>query len=436
MRSRGPFLLVFVVLTLGSMSAAGGAVRVHGMPLPEFHATARSAQFSLLYSFKGPAAGMFPGSPLLQDKAGNLYGTTSYGGHINPQGCSVNGCGVVYMVDPRGTETLVHEFSGYPVDGALPGGGLVADAAGNLYGTAEAGGGSNSGVVYKIDAKGNETVLYSFCPNSPHCDDGRMPVSNLTIDAAGDLFGVTAYGGLTTGTCGGANFGCGVLFKIASSGKESVLYAFRGSPSDGQNPFANLILDDGKLVGTTLYGGTASNPCAGSVPGCGTLFSVTLKGKERVLHFFSGGNQDGDFPMGGVIKDNAGNVYGTTQSGGPANSGVVYEIDAASGSERLLYAFKGDSMGDGSLPTGWLVRDNEGKLYGTTLQGGAVKRGGYGTVYEVTPSGTEIVLHTFSAGRRDGAQPLAGLLRSGRTLYGTTNLGGAQSWGTVFAVRF
>ncbi len=203
------------------------------------------------YAFSGPADGANPVGGLIGDSAGNLYGTTEYGGDLN--GCSGKGCGVVFKLAPGGQETVLYLFTG-GADGANPYARLNRDAAGNLYGTTWNGGATGNGTVFKVDAAGQETVLYSFTGGT----DGANPPAGVIQDAAGNLYG-------TTNHAGGACF-CGTVFKLDTAGNFTVLHTFDGG--DGQYPGAPLLLHGGVLYGTASGGG----PHAGA----GTIFKITL----------------------------------------------------------------------------------------------------------------------------------------------------------------
>jgi uncharacterized repeat protein (TIGR03803 family) len=197
--------------------------------------------FNLLYSFKSITTGEFPYAGLVRDTAGNLYGTTYYGG--DTQCLHFGGCGTVFKVDTTGKETVLHSFTG-SADGKFPTAGVVRDAAGNLYTTTKGGGTSGNGSVFKLDTTGKETVLYSFT-GSP---DGSGP-GNLIRDTNGNLYGTTAYGGMS---------GNGTVFKVDTTGKETVLHSFAGTGGDGANPYAGLVRDAaGNLYGTTFLGGAS-----------------------------------------------------------------------------------------------------------------------------------------------------------------------------------
>jgi len=210
------------------------------------HVPPAAPSFIVLHSFAGyPTDGAGPVASLIRDAAGNLYGTTGRGGALIYYG-------VVFKLSPTGTETVLHSFAGPPTDGAGPVASLIRDAAGNLYGTAEAGGENNSGVVFELircNSAYDFKVLHSFTGGA----DGGYPVAGLIRDAAGNLYGTTFHGGAESSNCGGLT--CGVVFKLSPTGTETVLHSFTGGP-DGGNPFAGLIQDvAGNLYGTSSIGG-------------------------------------------------------------------------------------------------------------------------------------------------------------------------------------
>jgi uncharacterized repeat protein (TIGR03803 family) len=309
----------------------------------------------VLHSFsQTDGDGAFPWyGTLARDSSGNLYGTTITGG-IAGELC----CGSVFKVTASGTETVLYRFTGINGDG-FPQDGVVRDSSGNLYGTTQNGGPDNAGSVFKVDPNGKKTMLYSFTGST----DGAYPMAGVVLDAKGDLYGTTSGGGLYSFG------GYGTVFKLDPTGKETVLYTFMGA-NDGSSPEAGLIRDShGNLYGTTYLGGTG---------GAGTVFKVDAHGQETVLHNFTGGS-DGWLPSGGsLVRDSAGNLYGTTPQGGSNDFGVVFKIDAK-GNETILHTFSGS---DGKIPYGTLILDTAGNLYGTTYQGGAY---GGGVVFKIAP---------------------------------------------------
>ena len=314
-------------------------------PSAEAHA---GATFTLLYSFKGGADGSNPAAGLVRDAAGNLYGTTLGGG--------TSGYGTAFKLDTTGAETVLHSFSGSSGDGALPYAGLVRDAAGNLYGTTYGGGRYDMGAAFKLDTTGAETTLHSFGFRS----DGRIPLGGLIRDAAGNLYGTASEGGAS---------GQGTVFKLDRTGAETVLHIFTGSSGDGAVPGGDLVRDAaGNLYGTTYAGGASD---------MGTVFRLETTGTETVLYSFRGKPLDGAHPRAGLVRDAAGNLYGTTLEGGASDKGTVFKLDTT-GAETVLHSFTG--VPDGRNPYGGLVRDAAGYLYGTTYKGGASD---HGTVFRL-----------------------------------------------------
>lgn len=377
--------------------------------------------YRVLYTFGGAADGGSPTSGLVFDWEGNLYGSAVLGGDLSVS-CDYGepnaGCGAVYKLDPYGKETVLYAFTGGADGGTLDGLSptLVRDAAGNLYGTMGTGGdlsacgGIGCGLVFKLDPRGKETVLYAFKGEADGQPNGYAPP--LIRDEAGNLYGTTYLGGdLSACYVEQGGLGCGVVYKVDHAGKETVLYAFKGTP-DGEDPgtFGALLRDEaGNLYGTTAGGGNS---------GWGTVFKLNRAGQETVLYSFTGG-ADGGEPAGGLVRDQEGNLYGTTGEGGEFGWGVAYKLDPT-GTETVLHTFTGGA--DGAYPYAGLVRDAKGNLYGTTLLAGEIFLGG--VVYMLDPAGNETVLHNFTGGA-DGAFPYATLvLDEAGNLYGTTSSGG------------
>jgi uncharacterized repeat protein (TIGR03803 family) len=363
--------------------------------------TAKTPKLTTLYSFTGGSDGAEPYAGLIRDAEGNLYGATFAGGSAN--------LGAVFKVDKTGKETVLYSFTGKP-DGEHPTSSLLRDDAGNLYGANYEGGANGFGAIFKVDKNGKETLLYSFGPGT----DGEYPGSGLIQDAAGNLYGTTGYGGKS---------GNGTVFKISKQGKETLLHSFTGK--DGQYPFCTLLADSsGNLYGTTSMGGTT---------GSGTVFKLAKNGHVTVMHSFANG-ADGENPYSGLIQDSKGNFYGTTYSGGAAcdgfGCGTVYKI-SAKGQETVLHAF---ALNDGHYPDfGNLVLDTSGNLYGTTYAGGQAD---LGVVFKVnSTSGKETILYTF-LGKKDEGFPVAGLIEDkAGNFYGTTLGNPPTTNGTVFKLK-
>jgi uncharacterized repeat protein (TIGR03803 family) len=380
--------------------------------------------YKVLHSFTGGTDGANPLFDQLVLTGGNLYGVTSAGGASND--------GTVFKLNVHGQETVLHSFSG--ADGNSPEGGLIRDSAGNLYGATQLGGNptqscsepfepNGCGTVFEISSSGQFSVLHSFAGA-----DGANPVARLTRGSNGALYGTTSAGGQSP-SCPGQNYeqGCGTVFELTNSGgtwSESVLYDLAGG-SNSFSPIGYVTIAGGKLYGTTDSGN--GSPCDSNV--CGTVFELALFGgkwTETIRHAFVGGS-DGAFPEGGLVRDSAGNFYGTTYDGGTDGYGTIFKIDAA-GQKTTLYNFTGT---EGAYPSAALTRDSSGNLYGTTTEGGSSK---VGTVFQLDTSNTLTVLHNFTGGKNDGAYPYGNLLLVGNNLYGTTNTGGASNDGTVFEV--
>jgi len=324
------------------------------------------------------------------------------------------------------TLTVLHTFTGVP-DGARPYGRLLLDPAGNLYGTTTVGGTFGYGSVFKVDASGNESVFHSFA-GSP---DGNDPFSGVIRDAAGNLYGATDLGGTVTQCWNDQpGSGCGIVFKLDPSGGETVLHRFGSNGPDGFFPAGPLVLDSsGTLWGSTEEGGRQG--CKIPMPpngllvdvGCGTVFKVDASGIESVVHSFE--KVDGAWPLGGVVQDQAGNLYGAAKTGGLMNCpsawfgecGTVFKVDTT-GQVSMLYSFKGGDGGpDGDIPESSLILDPAGNLYGTTNAGGTVVCApqvlpgiSCGTIFQLTPAGKETVLYSFGGSEVAGF-PISGLVR-------------------------
>jgi uncharacterized repeat protein (TIGR03803 family) len=367
--------------------------------LPAQSATA-SHHYKTLYSFKGGDDGLLPYARLLLDDAGNLYGTTVEGG---PQGsCSFSGgCGTVFKLAPDGTETVIHAFCSESncADGSGPYAGLIQDTAGNLYGTTTYGGAHGVGTVFRIAPDGTETALHSFAdgggsyPGGGVVADSSRNLYGMTSvggdENAGTVFRLAPDGkfavladfpggaggggdlaidknGNFYGIMGGGATEFGAVFKLRASGDNiKIIYSFQGPPTDAGKPSSGVIVDKaGNLYGATTLGGTYNR---------GATYQIAKDDTETVLHSFDRKTA----PYGTLLRDEAGNLYGTASAGGPSDCGAVFKL-MPSGRQIILHAF--DGVIDGCNSMAGLVADSRGYLYGTTVGRG---RYGYGTIFRV-----------------------------------------------------
>ena len=424
-------------------------------------APVQAANFQNLHVFTGDPDGASPDAPLIAGPNGTLYGTTSAGGG-GPcfNALDVPGCGTVFALTPPAhgsivwTETILYSFTNQ-ADGYSPVAGLVSDSAGNLYGTTQVGGNGSGpdcgvdacGTVFRLTppAKGQtawiKTTIYDFQDGA----DGAQPAARLVMDQAGALLGTTVLGG-PDATCS-----CGTVFRLTApqggpvGGKaawtETTLHAFERL-KDGINP-ENAVLagPNGSYFGVTSLGGGDDADCFSL--GCGTVFALLpptggqKAWHEHVIHRFRR-NKDGAFPLGDLVADDAGDLFGTTSLGGgaPINGGTVFMLSppqngATLWSETVLHAF---GFGhDADVPEAGVIFGQGGALYGTTIQGGKAHSGG--AIFSlVPPSGgtgawTERLLYDFPQ-KRAGGQPMASLLLGPHhTYYGTS------SDNTAFSLR-
>lgn len=400
---------------------------------------APAAVLKTLYSFcsmPSCADGNRPIAGLVSDAAGNLYGTTIYGG---------NGHGVAFMLTPGDEYKVSHTFCSKTncVDGNFAFTGLIVDTAGNLYGTAANGGAFNAGLVYELSPNADKSKfkllnLYSFC-SQPSCTDGEIPRASLSYqgqqtgaayDGTSTLYGAAEEGGLGTYY--------GVAFELTfvpgkTKRKEKVLYDFcsQANCSDGGGPNGLVIDSNGNLFGTAGGGGSGNG---------GVVYELSPKKRhyrETVLYNFCylANCADGKDPVAPPVMDAQGNLFGTTNVGGPFGPGVVFEVipNGVNSQENVLYAFcpQLNNCLDGSAPESAVTLDSSGNIFGTTTSGGA--HGG-GTIFKIA-SGTHVVLYDFCAQANctDGQTPFDSLiLDSSGNLYGTTASGGAFGDGTIF----
>jgi len=372
---------------------------------------ATTQTFSIFHNFT--SGGVCPG--LVMDTAANLYGAAGGGTY---------GFGTIYKLTPAGGFTTVYNFTG-GADGVGPCSKLALDAQGNLYGASNSGGTNGGGDVFKLTPGGSVTVLYNF----PATPDLYFPDAGLTLDSSNNIYGTREYGG---------SFGSGTAFEVPAGGVGTILHNF-GAAGDGKQPRAGVVVDaNGDIYGTTYHGGTGK---CGTSGGCGSVFEIASGGTLKILHSFDNRLPlEGKFPWSDLLLDSQGNIYGTTWKGGDRSIfsqgyGTAFKI-APDGTETVLRAFAGPNFGDGCLPLGGVVMDSQGNLFGTTwgcgVYGGLSKNGG--VVFEITFSGTEKVLYNFNKAKLGAFHPEGDLVMDGQgNLYGTAS-GGAYGFGVVFKV--
>jgi uncharacterized repeat protein (TIGR03803 family) len=342
---------------------------------------------------------------LTLDSDGTIYSTTNFGG--------ASGLGTVFSIDKKNREKVLHSFTG-GADGQNPLGGLVFGSDGNLYGSVGAGA-TGFGLLFKVDPGNGITVVYNFtgAPNS--AGPGQL------LAGRRKLYGPGTFGG---------SFKSGTVFQWERGAGEKVLYDFVGG-ADGRG--AGPLVQDaaGNLYGVSAGG----NLTCGAPYGCGLIFKIDTSGNYSVLHVFV--RPDGANPQGPLVLDSAGNLYGTTATGGANNWGTVFKLTPA-GKLTTLYTFTGGA--DGAEPHAGLVRDSAGNFFGTTFTGGIVNDKcfgfGCGVVFQLSPTGntwTETVLHTFNGDNGDNPLAPVTLDSTGRTLYGTAYRGGDYNCHTINA---
>ncbi len=392
--------------------------------------TPSSGSVSYLFSFLG-AEGAQPNGPLLQASDGNFYGTTRAGGANSCQ--SLEGfCGVLFRITPAGVENALYSFGASASDGYDPTAPLIQANDGNFYGTTAEGGAYGAGTAFMMTPDGVETMLYSFGASS---SDGVVPAA-LILGQDGNFYGTTASGGANhCNTIPETGGNCGTVFKITPAGVETVLYSFGASASDAIEPIAPLVqASDGNFYGTTVGGGAY---------GDGTVFKITPAGIETVLYSFgaspsNGSPPQGAIPQGPLIQGSDGRLYGTTVQGGNSacadGCGTVFRI-TLDGALSTLYSFLGSSASDGYGPAPFLIEGSDGNFYGTTISGGAFGGDLVGTAFRITPAGAETVLYSFGPLDTNPSDPGAGLIQaSDGTFYGVTYYSGGinSGAGTVF----
>jgi uncharacterized repeat protein (TIGR03803 family) len=365
--------------------------------------------FKTLVSFNNTDGSLTYYETLAQGMNGSFYGTTERGG--TSTACEYN-CGTIFRVTPAGTLKTLADLD--LTDGSFPYSGLILATNEEFYGTTSGGGANGYGTIFKMTAGGTIATLHSF-----DASDGANPWAALVQATNGDLYGTTSYGGPYEG-------GYGTIFKISPSGTFTSLHSF--DVGDGFYPYGTLIqATNGYLYGSTYEGG--SDPSASCDPCYGTIFRMTPSGTFTTLHVFV--LTDGAYPYGALVQAANGDLYGTTEGGGPSgNPGTIFKMTPA-GDLTTFYVFcKESGCLDGEQPRGGLVQATDGNFYGTTTAGGT---SGLGTVFEITPEGIETVLHNFD-GMTDGQTPYGTLLQAtDGSFYGTTFNGGpAGGYGTVY----
>jgi len=386
--------------------------------------------FTVLHAFTAGTDGAVPG-PIIRDAQDNLYGTTRFGGIVS---CALgtDTCGTVYKVDSAGNETVLYRFEGGS-NGTNPIAGLVRDGAGNLYGTTQGNGAvGGAAVVFKVEPNGQETSFDIASPNAC-CFD-----SPLALDAQGNMYGISPFGGVPNCNLNSFQLGCGTLFKLSPAGQFTVLHVFNGL--DGMQPEGGVVLDGkGNLYGTANFGGDLTCESLGygyREPGCGTVYKLDSSGNFAVLHTFTG-RVDGSFPLG-VIIDSAGDLYGIAQNGGNEingdnseyGNGTVFKVDA-NGQFRVLYTFipctqppctKGQVRNP--VYASHLVKDPEGNLYGLEQSNDCAHGGG--CLFRIDTKGNLTDLYDFEGEDEgpDGFTPMGVVLGSKGDVYGSMFLGG------------
>jgi uncharacterized repeat protein (TIGR03803 family) len=372
-----------------------------------------------LYTFGGQKDVYQPVRNLLADQQGNFYGASTYGGG----GCSGKGCGTVFELSPGSgggwTETILYAFTGKD-DGEYPIGNILMDANGNIFGTTGFGGTSGAGVAWELSPSATgwtQTVLYTFTGQA----DGGFP-SGLTFDANGNLFGTATQGGANT---------WGAIFELSpgSSGwTESVLYSFTDG-NDGGEPYGGVAIDaNGRLYGAAEVGGSTTS-CQ---QGCGTVYRLSPSSTGwRFSRLYAFQGPGGETPFGGLALDAAGNVYGTTRAGGH-NYGVVFELSPTSSGgwkETLLHDFTNGT--DGADPSNSVMFDSEGNLYGAT---DGTASNAPNTIFRLRPGtggGVFSVIYTFPSANTGTAAQTPSVFDSAGNLYGVALTAG-RAQGSVY----
>lgn len=385
--------------------------------------------YTVLHVFGASGDGSVPFGPPTLDGKGHVLGSTASGGGT---GCGGYGCGTIFALTQKAnlewSETILHSFTDNG-DGADPGGNLVLDGLGHLYGTAS-GAGPGQAAVFELShfpGKWELSEIYQ-----PYASPG------LLLDAVGNLYGFFGRGNLGSGAIG-------ILSPGDDGWNYTQLYSFcsqQGGCPDGAVPKSPLTWDSrGNLYGTTLYGGVSTLPCPGSL-GCGVAFELTPNGDStwtyRVMHRFASTKTDGQYPDGGLTIDAAGNAYGVAGEGGVNGTGTIFKLtptNAGSWTQTVLYDFP--NCAEGCYPDGTMIFDKAGNLYGAA-GGGLQDCGSYtcGTIFRLVPrpggKWQYEVVHKFTGA--DGAFPWGVVCDGKSNLFGTTENGGTYNSGVAFEI--
>lgn len=370
--------------------------------------SAQSQSFQVVLTFNRQNGGLTEYVTPTQGADGDIYGTSS---------------GVAFRGLPPGQFTAITLCTQPSCNGGGndPWAGVTLATDGNFYGTTGDGGAYGQGAVFRLTPNGTVTTIHSFCAKTG-CPDGFLPEAGVTEGTDGNLYGTTA------------SADGGTIFKIDDKGHLTTLYQFcqQQNCADGSVPHGTLVqATDGNFYGITSSGGNGNFD--------GVVFRISPSGAFSIVYKFcsEGGPSctDGNYPFGGLIQGTDGDLYGTTSSGGANGAGTVFKL-TLDGTETPLYSFCSQpDCADGSTPYGPVIQGNDGNFYGTTTSRGA--NGGGGTLFEITPSGTETTLYSFCSQSKcdDGATPFGGLLqRTDGTFYGITYTGGIHGVGTGFSL--
>jgi uncharacterized repeat protein (TIGR03803 family) len=373
-----------------------------------------AVDFKILYSFTGGSDGAYPQGSLIQSGS-ILYGMTKTGGNGPP----FQGDGSVFAFDTvAGSLGVLHVFSGGSTDGAVPYGSLLL-SNGTLFGMTNLGGANTNangvrpyGTAFAFDlATQTQLLIHSFS-DSPL--DGASPQGSF-IPSGNVLYAMTPGGGVS---------GLGTIFAIDQSTRTfTLLHSFTGAPADGKFPEGSLIQSGNLLYGMSQLGGSSN---------LGAIFSYDFStNKQTLLHSFTGGITDGSSPHGSLLLSGT-TLYGMTEFGGQNGQGAIFSYDLTTGAETVLHSFAG-GPDDGANPLGSLIISGD-TLYGMTINGGASPHSA-GTVFSLDiTTGQFTLLHSFDPDQHGGEDPMGDLLISGNTLYGMTNIGGANPYGAIFSI--